>query len=407
MNFILFDGAGHEQLKPFTFTRAVADLRIGITTLRQKWEHFLQTSTHTLTAPYLQSRYTCEVTPNNLLVNAAVLPNKELLKELLRLDCGQKLVKSDVLIGLCMDQTQLQEMLNQRDASNAFALLDKFDGSKVRSDFELTMLKHPWELFTMNGQVLQQDFHQLTSGRKSARIPSSNRCSGDAIFLEEGAKVEHAVLNSNPGPIYIGKEAEVMEGSMVRGGLALGDHSVLKMGAKIYGPTTIGPFSKVGGELSNSVILGYSNKGHDGFIGNSVIGEWCNLGADTNGSNLKNNYSPVRVWSYTNNTYVETGQQFCGVLMGDHSKTGINTMLNTGTVMGVSCNVFGGGFPPKYIPSFAWGGDTSWQTFMLDKAAEVAERMMERRGVSFTSKDRQLFEVLFEQSADDRKVIAG
>jgi UDP-N-acetylglucosamine diphosphorylase/glucosamine-1-phosphate N-acetyltransferase len=405
MNVVLFDDHAHEQLKPFTFTKAVGDLRLGILTIREKWELLLKAKTTTVTALFLQERYPLKIEEDNLLINAAMLPSNSLLKELLRLDVGQKLVKDERLIGLRIDRAGLEERLQLLVTNPHYHLgnlFTKMDGSRIRSDFEVLGILHPWDLFRMNSEAITSDFNTLTAGRKSETLSSTNRIVGTAVFLEEGAVVQHASLNSSTGPIYVGKNAEIMEGSMIRGGFALGEASTVKMGAKIYGPTTIGPHCKVGGEISNSVMLGYSNKGHDGFIGNSVIGEWCNLGADTNSSNLKNNYGEVDVWNYAENKSIASGLQFCGVLMGDHTKTGINTMLNTGTVIGVSSNIFGSNFPPKFIPSFSWGGDGNWHTFRKEKAVEVATRMMERRGITFTKADRALFDVLFDQSASLR-----
>jgi UDP-N-acetylglucosamine diphosphorylase/glucosamine-1-phosphate N-acetyltransferase len=265
-------------------------------------------------------------------------------------------------------------------------------------DQEVSMVKRPWDIFRLNGQELEADFALLTAGRESQPLHESNTLIGEEenIFIEEGAEVYASIFNVVDGPIYIGKDAKVLEGSMVRGGLALCDHAVLKMGAKIYGPTTVGPHSKVGGEVGNSVLIGYSNKGHDGYLGNSVLGEWCNLGADTNTSNLKNNYSNVRAYSYLENEMIETGLQFCGLIMGDHSKSSINTMFNTGTVVGVCANVFDGGFPAKHVPSFSWGGKGGFETFKLEKAFEVAERVMARRKIDFTEEDQKILTKISE-----------
>ena len=258
------------------------------------------------------------------------------------------------------------------------------------------MIERPWDIFTLNAGAIEDDFNRLTAGRTSAPVPSSNRViNGDRVFLEEGARAECAILNAHTGAIYLGRDSEVMEGVMIRGPFALGDQGVIKMGAKIYGATTVGPGAKAGGEINNSVIFGNSNKAHDGFLGNSVIGEWCNLGADTNNSNLKNNYSEVKVWSYAEKTIVGTGLQFCGLFMGDHSKCGINTMFNTGTVVGVFANIFGAGFPAKHIPSFTWGMPEEGTLFLPDKAIELAERVMARRNVMLSDADRELVSQLY------------
>ena len=259
-----------------------------------------------------------------------------------------------------------------------------------------------WDIFSLNDQAIREDFSLLTEGRTSQRLDGSNALIGHQIFVEEGAEVQAATLNSTIGPIYIGKNAEIMEGSVVRGPLALCEGAVLKLSTKIYGATTIGPYSKVGGEVNNSVIFGYSNKGHDGFLGNSVLGEWCNLGADTNVSNLKNNYAEIKLWNYEKGGFKNSGLQFCGMMMGDHSKSGINTMFNTATVVGVSANVYGGGFPRNFIPSFAWGGSEKWIPYRFDKAMEVAEKVMERRKVTLSPEDKDILEEVFNRSEQYR-----
>lgn len=330
MGKVLTDGVAHDQLLPLTYLRAVADLRIGILTFRERWELHTGEPHGVRTKEYLQHLYE-SATGDEIAANS--LPNG-------------------------------------------------------------TTIDHVWDFFRKNGEAIEFDYELVTRGRTSAMLDSSNTQIGDQVFIEPGAKVSASILNSETGPIYIGKDAEVMEGCMIRGPFALGEGAVLKMGAKIYGPTTIGPYSKVGGEVNNCVIMGYSNKAHDGFIGNSVIGLWCNLGADTNTSNLKNNYGSVKVWDYTARRLVDSGLQFCGLIMGDHSKSGINTMFNTGTVVGVNANVFDSGFPPKFIPSFTWGqGQGEYQ---VDKAVDVASKVMERRGVTLTDADRDLLVHVFD-----------
>ena len=264
----------------------------------------------------------------------------------------------------------------------------------------LLKVETTWDIFSKNGAAIKADFDLITKNRTSAPIPEKTVAfNSEAIFIEEGAKLPLCVLNATDGPIYIGKNAEIMEGSMVRGPFALCEESTLKMGTKIYGSTTVGPHSKVGGEVNNSVFFGYSNKGHDGFLGNSVIGEWCNLGADTNNSNLKNNYAEVRLWSYETENFAKTGLQFCGLMMGDHSKCGINTMFNTGTVVGVSANIFGSGFPRNFIPSFSWGGAKGFTTYLTSKAFEVAKVVMLRRGIELSEQESAILEHVFELSA--------
>ncbi len=374
-NIILFDDYFTRQwLLPLTFTRPIADLRIGILTIRQKWEHYLGQSTSTFTEQYLQAQSPLHLSHDNIFVNAAVLPNPYLAKQVLLLEKGNHLTIGGTMIAIRESADYLPNLRQPLQVSANRQIIPSFQALRI--------VNRLWHIFTLNGEEIENDFQLLTAGRTSAPISSSNQLFvPENIFLEEGAKVECSILNASKGKIYIGKHAEIMEGCVIRGPLAMGEHSVIKMGAKIYGPTTLGLYCKVGGELNNVVFQSYSNKAHDGFLGNAAIGEWCNLGADTNNSNLKNNYSPVKMWNYLDRANVSTGLQFCGLVMGDHSKTGINTMLNTGTVIGVAANVFGGGFPPKFIPSFSWGGTDGFQAHQFEKATETARRMMGRRNL--------------------------
>jgi UDP-N-acetylglucosamine diphosphorylase/glucosamine-1-phosphate N-acetyltransferase len=280
--------------------------------------------------------------------------------------------------------------------------LENIDCNSISFSSKVSSIDNVWDIFSKNGEEIEKDFDLITKGRKSQELNTTNTHIGDRLFIEEGAKVQAAILNSTSGAIYIAKNAEVMEGSVVRGGLALCEGAVLKLASKIYGPTTIGPHSKVGGEVNNSVIFGYSNKGHDGFLGNSVLGEWCNLGADTNVSNLKNNYASIKLWNYKKGGFKDSGLQFCGMMMGDHSKSGINTMFNTATVVGVSANIYGGGFPRNFVPSFSWGGSEKWTTYQIKKAFEVAEKVMERRNIEFTELDKEILRHVFELSKNYR-----
>lgn len=390
MNFILFDGPQRNNLLPFTFTRPVADIRIGILSLREKWEKHLNASTTTQTQDYLSEKFIQTTLDKNIKINPAYLPTENLVGIVINLKENQALFDNDQPIAYFF--TKNQEV--------------NFDDFEViqYSHNDLLKISNTWDIFRLNGEAIERDFKLLTCGRKSQPIPDSVFCvNKENIFLEEGAQVVLASLNASAGPIYIGKSAEIMEACAVRGPFALCDQSTLKMGAKIYGPTTIGPHSKVGGEVNNSVIFGYSNKAHDGFLGNSVIGEWCNLGADTNNSNLKNNYAEVRIWNYETESFARTGLQFCGLMMGDHSKCGINTMFNTGTVVGVSANIFGSGFPRNIIPSFSWGGAGGMTTFKTDKAFEVAREVMKRRNLEFTIQDEKIMEHIFETTAKYRR----
>jgi len=393
MNYILFDDETRLSLLPFTFTRPVAEIRIGILTIREKWERMLGSKVSFITTDYLSESFPLKEDRDNILINGSVLPNASLLEEIKSIAPGEKISADDFLIAWRVSGEQLKSIPSLYNAD--------LSGSKKNKSAK--KINFCWDIFSMNEMALKDDFQLLTNGKKSQTVSSTNRIiNPGSIFLEEGAKAECAILNASAGPIYIGKDAEVMEGAMVRGPFSLGEHSQLKLGSKIYGATTIGPHSKVGGEVSNSVIFGYSNKAHDGFLGNSVIGEWCNLGADSNNSNLKNNYSQVKIWNYKEENYVNTGLTFCGLMMGDHSKCSINTMFNTGTVVGVSANIFGTGFPPKFIPSFSWGGSEGFKTYRFEEAVEVANRVYERRGLKLSDVDQKILKYLFDATTKFR-----
>jgi len=390
MNYILFDGPVRNQLLPFTYTRPVADVRVGILTIREKWELYLGNTTTTITEDYLSEKFPMVELEANVMLNAAYLPNLDLVEIIKGLTENQAIFKDEDVIVFYTTDTQEAVDFDTYEA--------------IEFDKDILKIEHTWDIFSKNGEAIQQDFELLTKDNTSQPIPKSNNViSPEHIFIEEGAKVEFATLNASTGPIYIGKNAEIMEGTLIRGPLALCDHATLKLGAKIYGPTTVGPHSKVGGEVNNSVLFGYSNKGHDGFLGNSVLGEWCNLGADTNNSNLKNNYVQVKLWDYETERFAKTGLQFCGLMMGDHSKSGINTMFNTGTVVGVNSNVFGSGFPRNFIPSYSWGGASGFTTYLTSKAFEVAKVVMARRGIDFTAQDEAILTHVFEETKKFRK----
>jgi UDP-N-acetylglucosamine diphosphorylase/glucosamine-1-phosphate N-acetyltransferase len=389
MNYILFDGDVRTSLLPFTFTRPVADIRVGITTLREKWEVFLKAETSSLTEDYLQEKFPLVLKSDNVFINGSLVSTKQLADCIQQLEVNQKLVDANQLI-IAYRATE-----NLSDLSN-------FD--TISFSENIIQIKNTWDIFEKNDEVLRQDFASLSQNRQSQPIPKTVQTLGEEnIFIEDGAKMNFVTLNASTGPIYIGKNAEIMEGSVIRGPFALCEEAVVKLSAKLYGATTIGPHCKVGGEVSNSVIFGYSNKGHDGFLGNSVLGEWCNIGADSNNSNLKNNYEEVKLWSYETENFAKTGLQFCGLMMGDHSKCGINTMFNTGTVVGVSANIFGSGFPRNFVPSFSWGGAAGFTTYLTKKAFEVAKVVMSRRKVDFTAVEQRLLEKVFELSSKWRK----
>lgn len=395
INHVLFDDNSWENLLPLTFTKPVAEIRSGIFTLKEKWEHYLGTGCSYLTKPYLQVKYKTVFGDDTIFINSSVIPNSQIVQEIQILQTDEVLVNEDTIIAARISYTGKLEINEQ---------IFKKSG-KIQSISKFRKLNHLWEIFKHNGDAIVEDYAIVTKGRKTIKISdrNNNLLNPENIFVEEGAKVSFATINASEGPVYIGNDAEVMEGAIVRGPFALCRQSVLKMGARIYGPTTIGPFSKVGGEVNNSVITGYSNKAHDGFLGNSVIGEWCNLGADTNNSNLKNNYADVKLWDYNSEGFIETGLQFCGLFMGDHSKCGINTMFNTGTVIGVSANVFGAGFPRNFIPSFTWGGIPRSATFLLPKVIEVVEKVMGRRDIKLTEPDKAILNEVFNMTEKYRK----
>ena len=392
MNIILFDQC-RNNLLPFTYTRPTAEFRCGILTLKEKWEkRILEANFSFLTEDYLTEKYPVTYAESNVYINGTILSNDNLVSRLHLLQEGELLFDrlTDKILAV---RTAEQFEKGEFD-------LDKF--KLVDFSEPYLCIDNIWDIFSKNKKAIEEDYELLTHNRISQPLDSTNTHIGNQLFIEEGAKIQAAVLNSTSGPIYIGKNAEVMEGSVVRGGLALCEGATLKLATKIYGPTTVGPHSKVGGEVNNSVIFGYSNKGHDGFLGNSVLGEWCNLGADTNVSNLKNNYAEIKLWNFEKRGFKPTGLQFCGMMMGDHSKSGINTMFNTATVVGVSANIYGGGFPRNYIASFAWGGAEKWMVYRFDKAMEVADKVMERRGVKLDEKEKAILKHVFEETTGDR-----
>ena len=395
MNYILFDDNSRNKLLPLTFTRPVADIRIGILTIREKWEKMLNARTSSQTQSYLSKKFPLElaIDTDNSWINGSVCPNHKLVEEIISLQPNQALLSSNIVIAANTGN----------DKNFDFGVLDSF--TKFESHAKALRIENPWDIFTKNEEAIIADYKLLTTDRKSLALSQTNQVIGvENIFVEEGAKVECAILNASTGPIYIGKETEIMEGSIIRGPFALCDHSTLKIGAKIYGPTTVGPHCKVGGEVNNSVIFGYTNKAHDGFLGNSVLGEWCNIGADTNNSNLKNNYSEVRLWNYEEEDFVNTGLIFCGLFMGDHSKCGINTMFNTGTLVGVNASVFGSGFPENYIPSFSWGGSTGFTSYKIKEALEVAVRVFERRGLVFDEIEKEILTHIYELTDKNKNI---
>jgi UDP-N-acetylglucosamine diphosphorylase/glucosamine-1-phosphate N-acetyltransferase len=393
-NYILFDDLSRDRLLPFTFIRPVAEIRLGILTIREKWEMWLHSKTSSLTKDYLQEKYPLAEGELNVLINGAITPNAELVGEIEALNPAEALVKDSFLIAVCLDKSELGDFdytvpagFTQKQASSTFLRINR-----------------PWHLFYHNGQELINDYELVTAGKVSATIsPTNHLLCPDRIFAEEGVKLEYATLNASTGPIYLGRNTEIMEGALIRGPFALCEGAIVKMGAKIYGPTTLGPFSKVGGEVTNSILFAYSNKVHEGYMGNSALGEWCNIGADSNTSNLKNNYTRVKVWDYVTGRAEDTGLQFCGLMMGDYSKCGINTMFNTGTVVGISSNIYGAGFPGNFIPSFSWGGAAGFESYRVDKSFETIEKAMMSRNLTLSETDRKIIASVFRVTDRYRK----
>ena len=376
-----------KQMLPLSYTRPVAEVRVGILKVHEKWvQHLSATETYFRSQDYLNLIF---ASPKNrsLTILGNILPSKYLVIAIRQLKGSEALTINREVVAGFYDPDESYELGSRTEI--ALAGIDQ--------------VTHPWDIFRLNEEEIKKDFELLTNDRVSASLNDPHtKTYGEHIFIEEGAQVKAAVLNAETGPVYIGKNAEVQEGALIRGPFALGDYSVINMGAKIKGDTTIGPHSKVGGEVSNSVIFGYSNKGHEGFLGNSVLGEWCNLGAGTNNSNLKNNYANVKMWDFASGRFKDTGLQFCGLIMGDHSKCGINTMFNTGTTVGVSANIFGDGFPQNIIPSFAWGGSSGFSTHQTRKAFETAELVMTRRNKQLTEAGKAMLSHIFEITSENR-----
>jgi UDP-N-acetylglucosamine diphosphorylase/glucosamine-1-phosphate N-acetyltransferase len=368
MAIILFDDNARNTLLPLTYTRPVADLRIGILTIAEKWAKYLNSDFSFLTEAYLQAKFPLNIQDDNIFINGSVCPDETVVEAVGDLKSGEALRYNDTLIAV---------KLNDIYAAN-FDPFAKYS-EEIAYTNELVILAHPEDVFKKNDTELRKDFKLLTKGRKSAKISSTNTIIGTEFFAEEGALAECCSFSTINGPIYLAANTEVWEGTNIRGPFALCEYSQIKMGTKIYGATTIGPYCRIGGEVNNAVVWGYSSKGHEGYLGNAVVGEWCNLGADTNNSNLKNNYGEVKLWDYPTQSMRNTGLQFCGLIMADHAKCGINTMFNTGSVVGVSANVFGGGYPPNYIPDFSWGGADGFVEYGFDKMMETADKAIARR----------------------------
>jgi UDP-N-acetylglucosamine diphosphorylase/glucosamine-1-phosphate N-acetyltransferase len=390
MNIILHDRILiWEQLLPFTFTRPVAEIRCGILTIREKWEHIFSISPTFSTVKHLQNKYSCKLTDDNLIIASHILPDDSIVSAIMKLNVGESLKQNEQTLAIRLNHDDASVYLSNEE--------DRFSTKSITYQDTVSSIDFPWHIFQWNGQEIEKDFSRLTTGRHTAPISSTNRILGmENVFAEEGVQMEYVTINAQAGKVYLGRNAVIMENTSIRNSFAACMGAEVKMSAKIYGPTTFGPYAKVGGEVNNSVIFGYSNKAHDGFLGNSVIGEWCNLGADTNNSNLKNDYSQVKLWSYKDQRFINTGLQFCGLMMADHSKCGINTMFNTGTVVGVSCNIFGDGFPRNIIPSFSWGGASGFTEYKFDKAIKVAQLVMQRRNIELSEEDIAILKWVYD-----------
>ena len=396
-NIILFDGASRDYLLPLTYSRPVAGLRVGIMTIAEKWERHMRMPTSYLTQDYLAGLFPLTIAEHNLLINGNVLPTPDLVVKILELNPGEAYLQEGDLVAACLSRAAVEALAEDNDFGELAAY--ELDGE------ELLRIEAPGDIFGLNGQEIITDYKLITAGRDSVPLSPTNTLIGpqENLFIEQGARIEACLINVEDGPVYFGKDCVVLEGCMLRSPLCIGAGAVLKMGAKIYGATTLGPSTKVGGEVNNVVFQANCNKGHDGFLGNSVVGEWCNIGADTNCSNLRNDYAEVKVWSYPEARFIKSGKQFHGLILADHAKVGINTMFNTGSVVGFAANVFGEGFPRTFIPSFSWGGAAGYMTYKMDKALATAERIMQRRGQSLTEDHKKMFAAIFAESGKWRR----
>lgn len=401
MNLILFDDNRRKHFLPLAFTNSLAELLIGMFTNRERWEKTLGTSSSSLCPAYLSSKFPTERGEDNILINSRALPDSEFVDAIRSLPMNSRLTGDKDILAMRLDSEELKKILESKPEDDFLACDELLSGSKCSDesyDKDVLWFSELWDFYKLNNEVFERDLALLDKSKFVSAAPDGNQIIGENVIIHSSAKVSSSVFNSSTGPIVIDEGAEVMEGCLIRGPFYLGKNSSLKMGAKIYGASSIGISCKVGGEVNNSIINSYSNKAHDGFIGNSIIGQWCNLGADSNTSNLKNDYSIVKLWNYEKNSFVRSGQQFLGLVMGDHSKCGINTMFNTGTVVGVSCNVYGSGFQPNFIPSFSWGRPSSFNTYQIEKAMQVAEKVMERRGKDLDEVEKALLLAIFEFS---------
>lgn len=398
LNIILFDSDARSHLQPLTSTRPMGELRLGILTLREKWEHRLRGSVSYITQEYLQEKYPIRIEAENLVINGGIIPTEEICRRIDALGMGEALLYEGELVAARLNEAQFETLIDDEEVR-------ELQGKELESTISVTRIEHLWQLTRLNATAILDDYQLITSGRKSQPVSPTNRLIGPTqnVFLEEGVQMECCVLNAHAGPIYVGKNAEIMEGSMLRGPVVIGAETIVKMGAKIYGPTSIGAGCRIGGEIVRSILFANSNKAHDGYLGDSVLGEWCNLGAATNNSNLKNNYSEVKLWDYDTQRFEKTGEQFVGLIMGDHAKSGINTMFNTGTVVGIFSNVYGAGYQRNFIPDFSWGGtDKGYRSYKFTEACETAALVMSRRNIPFTDFDKAILYHVYDQTAPFR-----
>ena len=395
-NIILFDDDSRDHLLPLTYTRPVGELRIGILTIREKWERHPNGNVSYITQEYLADKFPIQITRENLVINSSVLPNEKLVRLIDQLDMNEALLKGDELVAAKLNRAQFDHLIKDEQ-------IEELAGFKLE-ETPVKKINRLWDMLDFQSSEIALDFALMTEGRQSAPIPETVQVVGkkERVFIEEGANIYPCTLNTENGPVYIGEKATIMEGAKVRGGLGLEANSQLKMGAKIYGPVTAGPYTKLGGEVNHSIVQGYSNKGHDGFLGHAILGEWCNIGADSNNSNLKNNYKEVKIWNYAEGRRINSGRQFLGLIMGDHSKCGINTMFNTGTVVGVAANIFGSDFLPVFIPSYAWGGSDKLRTHRIEEAYQTAKRVMARRNKVPDDMDKRILQEIFHRSSEYR-----
>lgn len=393
-NFILFEDNSRISLRPLTFFRPVCAIRIGILTIYEKWEAYLQQKVSFLAEVYLQEKFPLRVSHDNYLINGAILPNMELVNEILALDPDTILLQNDTIIALHLTAENLKHFT----AGSTPELRSKETSVPIKK------IQYTWDIIRLNEQAIIDDFDLVTRNRKSAKLSETNQVSGNNLFIEEGASVDCSSINTLHGPVYIGHNAEIMQGCHIQGPVAICDHATFKMGSLVYKGTTLGPWCKAGGEISNSVMFGYSAKAHDGYLGDSVIAEWCNLGAGTITSNLKNNYEEVKQWSYNDSKFVDTGLQFCGLVMGDHCKTGIGTMFNSGTTTGVCSNIFGVNYQRNFIKSFVWGGTSGFRNHKLSEVVETATAVYNRRKLPFTATEEKIFNAVYELTANNRRL---